>query len=70
MRIVAGLADVVQWTGDGQAHVEYSEGGRSRCQVMLCAVCTEHKETRSACLLVWPQNQGRRLRNQVISSLV
>jgi hypothetical protein len=27
--------------------------------VTLCAVCTMHEETRSACFLVWPQNQGR-----------
>jgi hypothetical protein len=27
---------------------------------MLCAVCTVHKEMRSASFLVWPQNQGRR----------
>jgi hypothetical protein len=26
-----------------------------------CAVCTVHKETRNACFLVWPQNQGRRV---------
>jgi hypothetical protein len=26
---------------------------------MLCVVCTVHKEMRSACFLVWPQNQGR-----------
>jgi hypothetical protein len=29
--------------------------------MMLCAVCTVHKETRSACFLVQPQNQGRRV---------
>jgi hypothetical protein len=27
--------------------------------VMLCAVCTVHKETRSVSFLVEPQNQGR-----------
>jgi hypothetical protein len=31
-----------------------------RGQVTLCAVCTVHKETRSTCFLVWPQNQYRR----------
>jgi hypothetical protein len=29
--------------------------------VTLCAVCTVHKETRSAGFLVEPQNQGRRV---------
>jgi hypothetical protein len=29
--------------------------------VTLCAVCTMHKEIRSACFLVWPQNQGRQV---------
>jgi hypothetical protein len=29
-------------------------------QVTSCAVCTVHVETRSACFLVEPQNQGRR----------
>jgi hypothetical protein len=28
--------------------------------VTLCAVCTEHKETRSANFLVWPENHGCR----------
>jgi hypothetical protein len=37
---------------DGQAHVGYSVAGRSRGRVMLCAVCTIHKETRSASFLV------------------
>jgi hypothetical protein len=27
--------------------------------VTLCAICTVHRETRSAEFLVWPQNQGR-----------
>jgi hypothetical protein len=35
--------------------------GQSGGQVMLCAVCTVHKETRSTCFLVEPQNQGRRV---------
>jgi hypothetical protein len=28
-------------------------------QVMLCVVCSMHKETRSMIFLVEPQNQGR-----------
>jgi hypothetical protein len=39
--------------------VRYSVAERSRGQVMLCAVCTIHEETRSASFLVEPQNQGR-----------
>jgi hypothetical protein len=60
MRIMVGVGDLVQRTGDGQAHVKYSVAGRSRGQVMLCAACTVHKKTRSAGFLVWPQNQGQR----------
>jgi hypothetical protein len=30
----------------------------SRGQVMLCAVCTVHEETRSARFLLWLQNHG------------
>jgi hypothetical protein len=59
-RIKARVGDLVHRTGDGQAQVEYSVAGRSRGRVTLCAVHTVHKETRSACFLVWPQNQGRR----------
>jgi hypothetical protein len=40
------------------AQVGYSVAGRSRGRVALCAVCTSHVETRSACFLVEPQNQG------------
>jgi hypothetical protein len=60
MRIVAGVGDLVLWTEDGQAQVGCSVAGRSRGWVMLCAVCTLYKETRSVGFLVWPQNQGRR----------
>jgi hypothetical protein len=42
------------------AQVGYSVVGRSGDQVMLCAVCTVHKETKSVSFLVEPQNQGRR----------
>jgi hypothetical protein len=38
-------------------HVGYSRAGRSRGWVAPCAVCTWHVETRSASLLVEPQNQ-------------
>jgi hypothetical protein len=61
MRIEAGVGDVVQRTGNGQAQVEYLVVERSRGRVMLCVVCTVHNETRSAGFLVWPQNQGRRV---------
>jgi hypothetical protein len=60
MRIEAGVGDLMQRTGDGQAQVEYSVAGRSRGQVTLCSVYTMHKEMRSAGFLVQPQNQGRR----------
>jgi hypothetical protein len=58
--IVVGVRDLVQRTGDGQAHVRYSVAGRSRGQVTLCVIYTVHKETRSTSFLVWAQNQGRR----------
>jgi hypothetical protein len=57
-RIVTGVGDLVQRTGDGQAQIRYSVAGRSRGCVTLCVVCTVHKETRSAGFLVWPENQG------------
>jgi hypothetical protein len=60
MRIVAGVGDLVQRTGDDQAQVRYSVAGRSRGWVILFVICTVHKEIRSAGFLVWPQNQGRR----------
>jgi hypothetical protein len=60
MRIEAGVGDLVQRTEDDQAQVGYSVVGQSRCWVMLCVVCTVHKETRSACFLIYPQNQGGR----------
>jgi hypothetical protein len=52
MRIEAGVENLVQRTGDGQAQVGYSVVRQSRGRVMLCAVCTMHKETRSAGFLV------------------
>jgi hypothetical protein len=39
--------------------VGYSVAERSRDQVMLCAICTMHEETRSVSFLIEPQNQGR-----------
>jgi hypothetical protein len=51
-RIEAGVGDLMQRIGDGQAQVRYSLSERLRGQVMLCAVCTVHKETRSAGFLV------------------
>jgi hypothetical protein len=60
-RIEVGVGELEQRTGDGQAQVGYSVTGRSRGWVTLCAVCTVHKEKRSASFLVQPQNQGRRV---------
>jgi hypothetical protein len=42
------------------AHISYSVAGRSRSQVVLCAVYTVHVETRSVDFLLEPQNQGLR----------
>jgi hypothetical protein len=61
MRIVVGVGHLVQKTGDGQAHVGNSVVRRSRGRVILCVACTMRKETRSACFLVQPQNQGRQI---------
>jgi hypothetical protein len=55
------IGDLMQRTGDGQTHVRYLVAGQLGGQVMPCAVCTVHKEKRSACFLVVPQNQGRRV---------
>jgi hypothetical protein len=52
MRIKAGVGDLVQRTGDGQAQVRYSVAERSRGQMTLCVVRIVHKETRSAGFLV------------------
>jgi hypothetical protein len=52
VRIEAGVEDLVQRTGDGQAQVGYSVAGRSRDQVTLCAVYTVHNETRSVSFFV------------------
>jgi hypothetical protein len=52
MRIEQGIRDLVQMTGDDQAHAGYSVAGRSRGQVTLCVVCTMQKETSSASFLV------------------
>jgi hypothetical protein len=51
-RIVAGVGDLVQRTGDSQAQVGFL--------VWLCAEYTMHKEMMSVGFLVWPQNHGRR----------
>jgi hypothetical protein len=37
-RIVVGVGDLVQRTGDGQAQVGYSVAERPRCRVMLCGL--------------------------------
>jgi hypothetical protein len=48
MRIMVGVGDLMQRTGDGHTG-----------QVALCAIYTMHVEMRSAGFLVEPQNQGR-----------
>jgi hypothetical protein len=48
----------VQRTSDSQAQVGNSVVGQSGGRVTSCAVCTIHKEIRSAGFLVQPQNQG------------
>jgi hypothetical protein len=58
---MAGVGDLVQRIRDGQAQVRYSVVGRLECLVTSCAVCTMHKQTRSAGFLVKPQNQCRRV---------
>jgi hypothetical protein len=54
MRNEAGVCHMVQRTGDSQEQVGYSVAGRSRGRVMLCAVYTVYKETRSTGFLVQP----------------
>jgi hypothetical protein len=49
------------------AQVGYSVVEWSRGQVVSCAVCTLHVETRSAGFLVEPQNQGRRFVSDLTS---
>jgi hypothetical protein len=60
----------VQRIRDGQAQVRYSMVERSSGWVTLCAVCTMHKETRSAGFLVWPQNQGRQFVIRLVKKLL
>jgi hypothetical protein len=67
---VAGVGDLVQRTDDGEAQVRYLVAERSEGRVTLCAVCTMHKEKRSACFLVWPQNQGQRFVSSLASKLL
>jgi hypothetical protein len=69
-RIVARGGDLVQRIRDGQAQVRYSMVERSSGWVTLCAVCTMHKETRSAGFLVWPQNQGRQFVIRLVKKLL
>jgi hypothetical protein len=66
-RITAGVGDLVQRTGDGQAQVGYSVAGRSGGQVTLCVVYNMRKEMRSMSFLVQPQNQGLRFVNGLAS---
>jgi alpha-D-ribose 1-methylphosphonate 5-triphosphate synthase subunit PhnG len=54
MRNEAGVCHLVQRTRDSKEQVGYSVAGRSRGRVMLCAVCTVYKETRSTGFLVQP----------------
>jgi hypothetical protein len=57
-RIVVGVGDLVQMTGDDQAQVGYSVARRSRGRLTLYVVYTVHKETRNTGFLVESQNQG------------
>jgi hypothetical protein len=57
---MAGVGELVQRIGDGQAHVRYMVVGRSRGRVTLCVICTVHKKMRSVGFLTWSQNQERR----------
>jgi hypothetical protein len=43
---------------------------RSGGQVILCAVCVVHVETRSTCFLVEPQNQGQQFVSGLASNLL
>jgi hypothetical protein len=60
-RIMIGVGDIVQRTGDGHVQVGYSVARRSGGRVTLCAIYTVHMETRSAGFLVEPQNQGHQV---------
>jgi hypothetical protein len=46
-RIMTGVGDLAQRTGDGQAWVGYSVAGQSGGQVTPCVVCAIHMEMRS-----------------------
>jgi hypothetical protein len=61
MRIEPKIGDLVQRIGDDQAQVGYSVTGRSGGRMTLCVICTVHKKMRSACFLVEPQKQVRRV---------
>jgi hypothetical protein len=50
------------------AQVGYSMAGRSRGWVASCAIYTVHVETRSASLLVEPQNYGQRFISGLVST--
>jgi hypothetical protein len=58
-RIMAGVEDLVQRTGDDRTYrvlgVQMILGSGT-----LCVACTVHVETRSASFLVESQNEGRR----------
>jgi hypothetical protein len=54
---VAGVGDLVQIIGNGEAQVGYSVTERSGGRATSCVVCTVHNEMRSASFLVEPQKQ-------------
>jgi hypothetical protein len=54
MRIVAGVGDLVQRTGDSQAQVRYSVARRSKGQVTPYVVYTVNMEMRIVGFLVEP----------------
>jgi hypothetical protein len=60
IRIMTGVGDLVQRTGDGQTQVGYSVLERSRGRVTMCAVCTVHVETGRYGLVIWASKSPRR----------
>jgi hypothetical protein len=54
MRIMAGVRDLVQKTGDDEAYVGYSAAARSRGRVTLCVVSQGDEERGSLGLALKP----------------
>jgi hypothetical protein len=60
IRIMTGVGDLVQRTGDGQAQVGYSVLGWSSGRVTMCSVCTVHVKTGRYSLVIWASKSPRR----------